>query len=53
MYYFQSFDYFIQDLVGGDREKSNFSWSPPNSNLNKHLLGGLDFLDGLDASNQL
>ena len=35
------------------REKGVFIVVPRRTNPNKHLLGGLDFLDGLDASNPL
>ena len=37
--------------TGRAREKICFLVVPRRTNPNKHLLGGLDFLDGLYASN--
>ena len=37
--------------VGRAREKGGFLVVQRKTNPNKHLLNGLDFLDGLDASN--
>ena len=38
-------------VVERAREKCVFFVGPRRTNPNKHLLGGLDFLDELDASN--
>ena len=37
--------------AGRAREKDVFLVVPRRTNPNKHLLSGLDFLNGLDASN--
>ena len=40
-----------RDLLRGEREKNIFLMALIRTNPNKHLLYGLVFLDGLDASN--
>ena len=47
----RSFEEVGRDLLRGEREKNVFFSVPRRTNPNKHLLGGLDFLDELDASN--
>ena len=47
----RSFEEVGRDLLRGEREKNVFFSVPRRTNPNKHLLGGLDFLKGLDASN--
>ena len=47
----RSFEEVGRDLLRGEREKNVFFSVPRRTNPNKHLLGGLDFLNGLDASN--
>ena len=48
----RSFEEVGRDLLRGEREKKVFLAVPRRTNPNKHLLDVLDFLDGLDASNQ-
>ena len=47
----RSFEEVGRDLLRGKREKNVFFSVPRRTNPNKHLLGGLDFVNGLDASN--
>ena len=47
----RSFEEVARDLMRQEREKNVFLVLQRRTNPNKHLLGGLDFLDGLDASN--
>ena len=47
----RSFEEVGKDLLRGEREKKCILVVLKRTNPNKHLLGGLDFLDGLDASN--
>ena len=47
----RSFEEVGRDLLRGEREKNVFFSVPRRTNPNKHLLDGLDFLDGLDGSN--
>ena len=47
----RSFEEVARDLLRGEREKNVFLMAPRRTNPNKHLLDGLVFLDGLDASN--
>ena len=47
----RSFEEVGRDLLRGEREKNVFFSVPRRTNPNKHLLDGLVFLDGLDASN--
>ena len=47
----RSFEEVGRDLLRGEREKKCLLVFPRRTNPNKHLLDGLVFLDGLDASN--
>ena len=47
----RSFEEVGRDLLWAEREKNVFLSVLRRTNPNKHLLGGLDFLNGLDASN--
>ena len=48
----RSFEEVARDLLRRERgKKCVFLVLHRRTNPNKHLLGGLDFLDGLDASN--
>ena len=47
----RSFEEVGRDLLRGEREKKVFISGPEKNYSNKHLLDGLVFLDGLDASN--
>ena len=47
----RSFEEVGRDLLRGEREKTCLLVVPRRTNPNKHLLDGLVFLDGLDASN--
>ena len=47
----RSFEEVGKDMLQEEREKNVFFNGPRRTNPNKHLLGGLDFLDELDASN--
>ena len=47
----RSFEEVGRDLLRGEREKNVFFMILRRTNPNKHLLDGLNFLDGLDASN--
>ena len=47
----RSFEEVGRDLLREEREKKMFLVVPRRTNPNKHLLDGLVFLDGLDASN--
>ena len=47
----RSFEEVGKDMLQEEREKNVFLMAPRRTNPNKHLLGGLDFLDELDASN--
>ena len=47
----RSFEEVARDLLQREREKNVFLVLQRRTNPNKHLLGRLDFLDGLDASN--
>ena len=47
----RSFKEVGRDLLRGEQEKKYLLVVPRRTNPNKHLLDGLVFLDGLDASN--
>ena len=47
----RSFEEVGKDMLQEEREKNVFLMALRRTNPNKHLLGGLDFLDELDASN--
>ena len=47
----RSFEEVGRDLLRGEREKKCLLVVPRRTNPSKHLLDGLVFLDGLDASN--
>ena len=47
----RSFEEVGRHLLRGEREKKCLIVVPRRTNPNKHLLDGLVFLDGLDASN--
>ena len=47
----RSFKEVGRDLLRGEQEKKCLLVVPRRTNPNKHLLDGLVFLDGLDASN--